>query len=669
MFTVGAETASFQRNMKAAADSVKGIQDAIGVINLDAFVNLGQKAMAGAEQVINFTRSIASGALEIERNARTLDMSIEDYQKWTYAVKMGGGEVDDFINSFRFFTTAIGQAEKGTGNGALAFNALGVSLKNANGQMKDEQTLFLEVVDKLNKFADGTNRNIIMNDLFSRSYIKIKPILNEGSEAIRGYMDEASRMGTVLGDVVVKAGSDAERQFKTMEAQINATKLSMAPFALEFSKVVGSVVDDLRKFFTMEPPTWVKILWGLTPMGQPTFLMDLWDKLGKKIGVVPSPSETSKFAATAGLEGWEVGGAMFAGPKPEAPAIVDPDNPFGIKGFSLRRVTEELNKLKAQAASTAPSAVGWGDEETTGVKKGEMAINGMIITIKDYETSLKALDEAYLKGIDIQEIAGPTQEQTNAITARSIALENERKQSILDLTKQYGELTDNLQLVIATDKASEDEYIRINNLTDQQISLIRLLGNERRLQLANREIVDEVTDVARSMSSAWSSNLLDMFKGTQSFADGMKKIFSGMGDIIIKKLLEISANYLLMGNITGNKITGGAFGGIGNLLSGLFGGGGGGGGTIAAAGSFETGFEFLQHGGIVQRPTLAMVGESGPEAVIPLRGGKVPIQGGGDTYTNILIEATDVDSFMRRYGPAIENVVIRGKRFNKMGFK
>ena len=31
-------------------------------------------------------------------------------------------------------------------------------------------------------------------------------------------------------------------------------------------------------------------------------------------------------------------------------------------------------------------------------------------------------------------------------------------------------------------------------------------------------------------------------------------------------------------------------------------------------------------GGMVNRPTLGMIGEAGPEAVIPLRGGQVPVQ-------------------------------------------
>lgn len=44
-------------------------------------------------------------------------------------------------------------------------------------------------------------------------------------------------------------------------------------------------------------------------------------------------------------------------------------------------------------------------------------------------------------------------------------------------------------------------------------------------------------------------------------------------------------------------------------------------------------------GGIITRPTFALMGEAGPEAVIPLRGGRVPVEGGGGSPTVITVNA------------------------------
>ena len=68
--------------------------------------------------------------------------------------------------------------------------------------------------------------------------------------------------------------------------------------------------------------------------------------------------------------------------------------------------------------------------------------------------------------------------------------------------------------------------------------------------------------------------------------------------------------------------------------------------------------EFMAEGGIVTRPTLAMIGERGPEAVIPLTGGGV---GGGNTYNStISINANisndvDIDHLTRRISENLYN--------------
>ncbi len=76
------------------------------------------------------------------------------------------------------------------------------------------------------------------------------------------------------------------------------------------------------------------------------------------------------------------------------------------------------------------------------------------------------------------------------------------------------------------------------------------------------------------------------------------------------------------------SITGGGFGGVGNILTSLTGGGSGGlGGTLGAIGGTVGSildntvgkiFKFAD-GGLVTRPTLGLVGEAGPELILPLK--------------------------------------------------
>jgi len=68
-------------------------------------------------------------------------------------------------------------------------------------------------------------------------------------------------------------------------------------------------------------------------------------------------------------------------------------------------------------------------------------------------------------------------------------------------------------------------------------------------------------------------------------------------------------------------------------------------------------------GGIFTRPTRAIIGEAGPEAVIPLSNNKA--MPGGDTY--VYIQAVDTQSFddaIRRNPGSILKVIRKDEREN-----
>jgi phage-related minor tail protein len=76
---------------------------------------------------------------------------------------------------------------------------------------------------------------------------------------------------------------------------------------------------------------------------------------------------------------------------------------------------------------------------------------------------------------------------------------------------------------------------------------------------------------------------------------------------------------------------------------------------IAAPESFTA----FQHGGLVTKPTMGLVGEAGPEAIVPLGA----LGGGGGTTVNIYNQAPGTETTTtRRQGPngrAIYDIVVK----------
>jgi TP901 family phage tail tape measure protein len=145
---------------------------------------------------------------------------------------------------------------------------------------------------------------------------------------------------------------------------------------------------------------------------------------------------------------------------------------------------------------------------------------------------------------------------------------------------------------------------------------------------------DHSIDVLNDIKGAFTNLFENLFSGNTK--DLWERFWDDLKSIASRKLAEIAANELI-GNLIpvpeakakgGNNI----FDAIGGIIKDM-------GiklGISAVTGSAAPGPALgpaFADGGIVRRPTLATIGEAGAEAVIPLRGGKVPVElsGGGRT--------------------------------------
>jgi hypothetical protein len=169
--------------------------------------------------------------------------------------------------------------------------------------------------------------------------------------------------------------------------------------------------------------------------------------------------------------------------------------------------------------------------------------------------------------------------------------------------------------------------------------------------------------MARGMESAFSNFFVSIFDKTKSWKEKMAKLFQDLANSFIKALSDMAAKALVT-NLLGGSTTG-STSLFGSLFKSIFGGGGsptgslvtGGGGINWNVASFQHGTEYVPQTG------LAMLHQG--ETVIPAEQNKGE---GGNTYITY-IEATDVDSFAKRYGGVIESVYYKGKRFNRVSMR
>jgi hypothetical protein len=141
---------------------------------------------------------------------------------------------------------------------------------------------------------------------------------------------------------------------------------------------------------------------------------------------------------------------------------------------------------------------------------------------------------------------------------------------------------------------------------------------------------DPIERVWNAIKDAWTNVklLIDAFRtgesdgqGFQRFVDGLVSVFTFLLNVIEKVIGAVSRMLDLFRRVVASDAFQALMSGLGTLAGGI-------GGAIGRARDFVG----LAEGGIVTRPTLAMVGEGGePEAVIPLS--KMGQMGGGVNIT------------------------------------
>lgn len=203
---------------KAAADVIRDVADAV--------VSLATDAAAFGDEMA--TLSVQTG------------VSTETLQEFDYM----SGLIDVDLNTI---TGALSKTTKQMAKGSDAFDTLGVSIKNADGSLRDNEDVFYEVIDALGKIENETERDALAMELFGKSAQELNPLIEAGSEQMRALAQEAHDVGYVLGDETVSAlsaGQDKLDRFaKSTQAAKNAIGANLLPGLADLAEGGSSIVS------------------------------------------------------------------------------------------------------------------------------------------------------------------------------------------------------------------------------------------------------------------------------------------------------------------------------------------------------------------------------------------------------------------------------------------
>lgn len=206
-------------------------------------------AIAKAEKaLISMTKESAAFADNIITLSMQTGQTTEQLQEFSYATELIDVSVDTLQGSLTKLTNNMQDTINGTGSAKASFEALGISVTDADGNMRSANDVFYETIDALGDVKNETERDAMAMDIFGRSAQDLNPLIIQGSDTLKAYAQEAHNVGYVLNNEELSAlgaVDDAyQRLQKSQEGAKNQLSAEFAPYLTEFYEKITKLIKD-----------------------------------------------------------------------------------------------------------------------------------------------------------------------------------------------------------------------------------------------------------------------------------------------------------------------------------------------------------------------------------------------------------------------------------------
>ena len=182
--SVGAQqVAAVGAKMQEVGGKIEGIGQKLAPVSAAAagvvasLVGLGYSAVTSADDLNTLSKQTGLSTAEIQKMQYAADLVDVSFEDISGALKKMKGKMDPANETFQ---------------------KLGVSVTDANGELRDSSTVFYEAIEALSGIENETERDQVAMDLFGKSADQLAGIIDDGGAALKQFGQDAEDMGLIL---------------------------------------------------------------------------------------------------------------------------------------------------------------------------------------------------------------------------------------------------------------------------------------------------------------------------------------------------------------------------------------------------------------------------------------------------------------------------------------
>ena len=204
-------------------------------------------AISGSIVAAAMNASKAGSAL-YDMSART-GMSVEKLSQLKFAAEQTGTNLEGVELGSKRLTVSMLASSDANSKAAQAFKRLGVDARDANGDLKSTEQVFMETGMALRDVESSSERTGIAIQLFGRTGNMLVPMFTDTSKSLEGLTAEADRLGLTMSKSAAEAADEFGDRLDALKASSGMLWMQIGtqvlPGLTEFVKGIQPIVSGL----------------------------------------------------------------------------------------------------------------------------------------------------------------------------------------------------------------------------------------------------------------------------------------------------------------------------------------------------------------------------------------------------------------------------------------
>lgn len=223
--------------------------------------------VAGAVDVALAGLTVKAGATADDLNtmAKVTGISTQELQKYKLSADLLDVSVETIAKSQTKMKKSMLSAQQGSKNVAEAFNTLGVSIVDSNGNLRDQSEVFEESIKALGQMENETERDAIAMQIFGKSATELNPLIEDNGETFQKVADIFAKNNLEIVDqeTIDKANqfNDALDTIKlTGMATLSTVGMQLAGYLAPAMEKVADVIGKIMGWLSQLDPAVLTII-------------------------------------------------------------------------------------------------------------------------------------------------------------------------------------------------------------------------------------------------------------------------------------------------------------------------------------------------------------------------------------------------------------------------